>query len=211
MLFCRDKPHAKIFIFAVLLTKSKNLVMKKLLLCSLLSVALFAGCNNGEKASKTTEAGQETAGAGQSGVKDDDSQKNVVQVAAASPDHSTLVAAVKAADLVDALSNAGPFTVFAPTNAAFDKLPAGTVDNLLKPENKENLANILQYHVSLGVFKLENFTDGQVIGQVNGDKITVSVKDGKVKINGVANIVATVPASNGVVYVVDNVLLPLKK
>lgn len=113
--------------------------------------------------------------------------------------------------MVDALSNAGPFTVFAPTNAAFDKLPAGTVDNLLKPESKDDLANILQYHVSVGVFKPESFTDGQVIGQVNGNDITVNVKDGKVSINGgAANIVASVPASNGIVHVIDGVLLPPK-
>jgi uncharacterized surface protein with fasciclin (FAS1) repeats len=131
-----------------------------------------------------------------------------VQVAIGSKDHTTLVEAVKAAELVDALSNAGPFTVFAPTNAAFDKLPAGTVDALLKPEKKDDLANILEYHVSLGVFKAENLTEGQVIGQVNGGNITVSIKDGKVVLNGKATIVASVPASNGMVHVIDEVLLP---
>jgi uncharacterized surface protein with fasciclin (FAS1) repeats len=140
-------------------------------------------------------------------VRDDDSQKNVVQVAVGSADHTTLVKAVQAAGLVDALSNAGPFTVFAPTNAAFDKLPAGTVENLLKPESKEALIDILQYHVSLGVYKAEALQDGQVLGQVNGGNITVSVKDGKVMIGG-ATVVASVPASNGIVHVIDGVLLP---
>lgn len=172
----------------------------------MICVVVFASCSNNEKKADATETSQEAVGGGQSSVQDDDSQKNIVQVAMASPDHSTLVAAVKAADLVDALVNAGPFTVFAPTNAAFDKLPAGTVETLLKPENKDDLADILQYHVSLGVLKVENFTDGQVIGQVNGQNITISVKDGEVLINGVASIIATVPASNGVIYVIDQVL-----
>lgn len=132
-----------------------------------------------------------------------------MQVAINSKDHTTLVRAIQAGELVDALSNAGPFTVFAPTNAAFDKLPAGTVEDLLKPENKENLKDILQYHVSLGVYKVENLTDGQVIGQVNGGNITVSKKNGKVLINGTAALAGTVPASNGIVYVINNVLQPL--
>ena len=131
-------------------------------------------------------------------------------MAVGSADHTTLVKAVQAAELVDALSNAGPFTVFAPTNAAFDKLPAGTVEGLLAPEKKEDLADILQYHVSLGVFKAERLTDGQVIGQVNGGNITVTIKDGKVMLNGTATIVASVPASNGLVHVIDGVLLPPK-
>lgn len=176
-------------------------------------VLLFASCQTkqeGEqKEAGTTPEATETP-AGQSGVQDDQSQKNVVQVAIGSKDHSTLVTAVKAAELVDALSNAGPFTVFAPTNAAFDKLPAGTVEGLLKPEKKEDLKDILQYHVSVGVFKEDMFQDGQSIEQVNGGKITISKKDGKIMINGKANIVGAVPASNGIVYVIDEVLLPPK-
>lgn len=148
--------------------------------------------------------------AGQSGVKDDDSQKNVVQIAVGSPDHTTLVTAVKAADLVDALSNAGPFTVFAPTNAAFEKLPKGTVEGLLKADKKEDLRNILQYHVTLGVFKTENLTDGLVLGQVNGDNATIHVKDGKVFIND-AQIIASVPAANGIVHIIDGVITPPAK
>jgi uncharacterized surface protein with fasciclin (FAS1) repeats len=144
-------------------------------------------------------------------VKDDQSQKNVVQVAMGSTDHTTLVKAIQAADLVNALSNAGPFTVFAPTNAAFDKLPAGTVDDLLKPENKDKLADILQYHVSLGVFKTDMLTDGQVVGQVNGENITISKNGEKIMVNGNATVTGTVPASNGIIYVIDAVLLPPKK
>ncbi len=180
--------------------------MRKLLSFSLLFCGyIFIGCDNKVEQDKTTLTENRP---GQSGVQDDLSQKNVVQVAAGSKDHTTLVAAVKAASLVDALSNAGPFTVFAPTNAAFDKLPAGTVDGLLKPEKKDDLADILQYHVSLGVFKTENFTDGQVIGQVNGGNITITKKDGKYIVNGTAVIIASIPASNGMVHVIDGVLLP---
>ncbi|MBK7558851.1 MAG: fasciclin domain-containing protein [Chitinophagaceae bacterium] len=170
---------------------------------------LAMACNNTEQQSTTTtDTGGNTAGAGQSAVQDDVSAKNVVQVAVGSKDHTTLVAAVKAAELVDALSNAGPFTVFAPTNAAFDKLPAGTVDGLLKPEKKDDLTDILQYHVTVGVLKEDLLQDGQTIGQVNGGNITISKKDGKLMVNGVANIIGTVPASNGIVYVIDAVLLP---
>ena len=149
--------------------------------------------------------------AGQSAVQDDMSAKNVVQVAMASKDHSTLVAAVKAADLVDDLSTTGPFTVFAPTNAAFDKLPAGTVEGLLKPEKKDDLIDILQYHVSVGVYKTESMQDGQSIGQVNGDNITITKKDGKLFANGTAEIIASVPASNGIIHVINGVLLPPAK
>ena len=125
-----------------------------------------------------------------------------------SKDHTTLVTTVKAAELVDALSNAGPFTVFAPTNAAFDKLPAGTVDGLLKPEKKEDLTDILQYHVSVGVFKADALKDGQVIGQVNGGNIRISKKDGKIFVNETAEIIASIPASNGIIHVINTVLLP---
>lgn len=169
-----------------------------------LSIAAFA-CTN--TASAPTENATATADGGQSTVQDDVSQKDVVKVAAGSADHSTLVTAVKAADLVNVLSNAGPFTVFAPTNAAFDKLPPGTVEGLLQPDKKETLADILQYHVAVAVYKPEMLNDGQIISMANGGNITIGVKDGKITVNG-ANIVATVPASNGIVHVIDGVLLP---
>lgn len=178
---------------------------------SILSLGLgFSACSNDANKTGTTTESSSTAteSKGQSGVQDDVSAKNVVQIAVGSKDHTTLVAAVQAGDLVNALSNAGPFTVFAPTNAAFALLPAGTVEGLLKPEKKETLIDILQYHVSVGVFKTENMTDGQIIGQVNGGNITISKKDGKIMVNGIAEIKATIPASNGVVYVIDKVLLP---
>ena len=117
---------------------------------------------------------------------------------------------MKTAEYVDVLSNAGPFTVFAPVNAAFDKLPAGTVEGLLKPESRDALRNILEYHVSVGVYKLENLQDGQKINQVNLDDIVIGVKDGKYTINGAA-MIGSVPASNGIIHVIDAVLLPPQK
>ena len=185
--------------------------MNKRILVLAFPLAVLLGCNPKTESTETTtsSSGNTVEPMGQSGVKDDVSQKNVVQVAAGSADHTTLVKAVQAADLVNALSNAGPFTVFAPTNAAFDKLPKGTLENLLKTENKDALTDILQYHVSLGVYKAEALQDGQVLGQVNGGNLTVSVKDGKVMVGG-ATVVASVPASNGIVHVIDGVLLPPK-
>jgi len=185
--------------------------MKKLHVVLFAAITFTLGaCGNAENKTTNTEASNATATVGQSGVQDDASQKNVVQVAVSSKDHTTLVTAVKAGELVDALSNAGPFTVFAPTNDAFNKLPAGTVDNLLKPASKETLVDILQYHVSVGVYKAEALQDGQTIGQVNGGNIKITKKEGAIYVNGTAKIIASIPAANGVVHVIDGVLLPPK-
>jgi uncharacterized surface protein with fasciclin (FAS1) repeats len=175
-------------------------------------LSLTVACNSAsEQASTTTTTEPAAANAGgQSAVQDDDSQKDVVKVAIGSKDHSTLVAALKAAEYVDVLSNAGPFTVFAPTNAAFDLLPKGTLDDLVKPENKNTLRDILEYHVYVGVLKDALMGDGMTYGMANGQSVTLGNKDGKMTVNG-ANIIATVPASNGIIYVVDAVLLPPKK
>ncbi|MBS1938368.1 MAG: fasciclin domain-containing protein [Bacteroidetes bacterium] len=183
--------------------------MKTKQIAPLALIALLCACGGGATETNTApEAAAAPAQAiGQSNVVDDESQRNVVQVAVASPDHSTLVAAVKAADLVNALSNAGPFTVYAPTNAAFAALPAGTVDGLLKPEKKDALTDILQYHVAVGVYKPTDMKDGQVLGMVNGGNATFHVKDGQVMIND-AKIIGVVPAANGMVCVIDKVLLP---
>jgi uncharacterized surface protein with fasciclin (FAS1) repeats len=165
----------------------------------------------GQQAATTEQTAEEApAGAGQSAVQDDTSQPDVVRVAVGSADHTTLVTALKTAQYVDALSNAGPFTVFAPTNAAFEKLPEGTVENLLKPESKEALRNILEYHVYVGVIKEENVRDGMTLNQVNLENVTLNKKDGKMTVNG-ANVLGSVKASNGIVYVIDAVLLPPTK
>lgn len=187
--------------------------MKKIfILHAIYLLFLLSSCTNETKTTETAAATESTASAGgQEAVLDDESAKDVVKVAVGSKDHATLVAALKQAELVTALSNAGPFTVFAPTNAAFDKLPSGTVDGLMKDDKKGDLQNILQYHVSVAVYKTENMKDGQMIGQANGDNITLSVKDGKVMVNGTANIIASVPASNGIIHIIDAVLLPPAK
>lgn len=182
--------------------------MKTLSICLLLTTLyVFSGCERKPSSPAESPSAQVSKMAGQSGVQDDVSVPNVVKVAAASKDHTTLVTAVQAAELTDALSNAGPFTVFAPTNEAFAALPAGTVEGLLKPEKKSDLQNILQYHVWLGVLNMEAMKDGQVLNMVNGDNVTMHGKDGKFMV-GDANIVGTVRASNGIVYVIDKVLLP---
>lgn len=190
--------------------------MKKYLklLPAIFTIVVLTACNSNQ--TETTGTGDvntttATSG-GQEAVKDDESQKDIVKVAAGSKDHTTLVAALKQVDYVTALSNAGPFTVFAPTNAAFDKLPAGTVDGLMKNDKKADLQNILEYHVSIGVFKEDMLQDGQTIGQANGQNITINKSaDGKMKVNGTANVIATIPSSNGLIYVIDEVLLPPAK
>jgi len=173
-------------------------------------IALFAFSCGQQPATTETAADAEAPGAGKSAVVDDTSEPDVVRVAVGSPDHTTLVAALKAAEYVDALSNAGPFTVFAPTDAAFAKLPAGTVENLVKPENKATLQNILEYHVYVGAIREDYVQDGMKLNQVNLDNVTLNKKDGKITVNG-ANVLGVVKASNGIVYVIDAVLLPPDK
>ena len=139
--------------------------------------------------------------------------KNIIQNAVHSKDHTTLVAAVKAAGLVDTLEGTGPFTVFAPTNAAFGKLPAGTVDTLVKPENKATLTKILTYHVVPGRLEASDLSDGKKLKTVEGEELTVRKADGKVMIvdakGGSATVtIPNVNQSNGVIHVVDTVLMP---
>jgi uncharacterized surface protein with fasciclin (FAS1) repeats len=174
--------------------------MKKTFLIFAVAGLTFFSCSSGDggKTEASVSSSEPAVGGGQSTVKDDVSQ------------NTTLVTALKTAEYVDVLTNAGPFTVFAPTNAAFDKLPAGTVEGLLKPESKADLRNILEYHVFVGVLKPEMLEDGQTYGQVNGDNITIGKKDGKLTVNG-ANVIASIPASNGIIHVVDAVLLPPAK
>ena len=134
---------------------------------------------------------------------------NIVSIATSSKDHTTLVTALQAADYVRSVANPGPLTVFAPTNAAFGKLPAGTVEGLVKPEKQADLREILKYHVAAAVYDESALKamDGKQLGMANGKKITIKVKDGKVTIND-ATVVASIRASNGIVHVVDGVLLP---
>ncbi len=137
--------------------------------------------------------------------------KTIVEVAAGADDFKTLVAAVKAADLVDTLSGKGPFTVFAPTNAAFEKLPEGTLDTLLKPENKDKLTAILTYHVVPGKVMAADVVKLKSAETVQGKKIRIRVKDDKVMVNK-ANVVKTdIVCKNGVIHVIDAVILPPKE
>ncbi|HRJ31811.1 MAG TPA: fasciclin domain-containing protein [Cyclobacteriaceae bacterium] len=182
--------------------------MKKLILYLPLLLLLACGQQASDNSAVTASA---PVGGGQSNVKDDTSKPDVVRVAVNSNVHKTLVAALQAADYVDALSNAGPFTVFAPTDDAFAKLPASTVENLVKPENKATLQHILEYHVYVGNIREEQIRDGMTLNQVNLDNVTLNVSaDGKITING-ANVLGSVSASNGTVYVIDTVLLPPDK
>ena len=191
-------------------TLPKLSFMKKIFSFTFLAlIAVITSCN---PSMETKESGAEnTVEKGQSAVQDDESAKDVVKVASGSKDHSTLVAAVKQAELVDALSNAGPFTIFAPTNAAFDLLPKGTVENLMKPENKAKLQDILQYHVYVGNLKTDLMQDGQTLNQVNGGNILITKKNGQVILNNSAKVVSTIPASNGIIHVIDGVLIPTNK
>ena len=136
--------------------------------------------------------------------------KNIVENAAGSSDHTTLVAAVKAAGLAETLSGTGPFTVFAPTNEAFAKLPAGAVDNLLKPAMKKDLTNVLTYHVVAGSYKAADLKDGMELTTVQGQKIKLTQKDGAWWVNDAKITIPDVISSNGVTFVIDGVLMPKK-
>ena len=133
---------------------------------------------------------------------------NIVETAVSNGSFNTLVAAVKAAGLVETLSGAGPFTVFAPVDAAFDALPAGTVDTLVKPESKDKLTGILTYHVVAGKVMSSDLTDGMTATTVNGQTITIRLTDGKVMVNDAEVIIADVDTDNGVVHAINAVLMP---
>ncbi|MHC2398480.1 putative surface protein with fasciclin (FAS1) repeats [Bradyrhizobium barranii subsp. barranii] len=136
------------------------------------------------------------------------SNQDIVDTAVGAGQFKTLAAALKAADLVATLKGPGPFTVFAPTDEAFAKLPAGTVENLLKPENKAKLTAILTYHVVPGAVKAEQVTKLDQAKTVNGAMVKVTTKGGKVTINDATVVKADIPASNGMIHVIDKVILP---
>ncbi|WP_420321980.1 fasciclin domain-containing protein [Flagellimonas sp.] len=183
----------------------------KVLLGSLLMLFVLNSCKNEAKTETTAttnvEAQKTDKKQGQAFLKDDEAQPTVLDIAIGSKDHTTLVAAVQAAELENALVNAGPLMVFAPTNAAFDALPEGTVENLLKPENKADLAGILQYHVTPGKYSKEFLKKFKKLGQANNQNVQVEVKGDDVFVGG-AKIIASVPCGNGIVHVVDKVMLP---
>ncbi|NNL01548.1 MAG: fasciclin domain-containing protein [Eudoraea sp.] len=189
----------------------KTTTKLRVLISSFFMLILFVGCKNeakteGSSTSSTTTT-EETKKQGQAFIEDDGSTPNVLQIAIGSPDHTTLVAAVQAADLENALVNAGPLMVFAPTNAAFDALPEGTVSNLLKPENKDALANILKYHVTPGNYSKDFLKKFKKLGQANDQNVMIVVEGDDVFVGG-AKILGSVKAGNGIVHVVDKVMLP---
>ena len=184
--------------------------LKQILISALCLIAFVACKNENKDASTTSTASQaETTKekTGQAFITDDVSKPTVLSIAIGSKDHTTLVAAVQAASLENALVNAGPLMVFAPTNEAFAALPEGTVENLLKPENKNALANILKYHVTPGNYSKDFLKKFKKLGQANNGYVKVEVVDGEPMIGG-AKILASVKAGNGIVHVIDKVLLP---
>jgi uncharacterized surface protein with fasciclin (FAS1) repeats len=170
------------------------------IIAALLTVSLLGACSK-DATSETTTAAKEAA-------TQKVAEPNIVAVAATAGDFNTLVAAVKAAGLVETLQGDGPFTVFAPTDEAFAKLPAGTVDSLLLPENKARLVAILTYHVVPGEVLAADVVKLSSADTVEGQPLSISVSDAGVRVND-ANVTATdVMASNGVIHVIDSVLIP---
>ena len=185
-------------------------LLKQFIFTALCLIIMIACKNENKEASTNSTAvpaenSQERTG--QAFMKDDEGTPNCLQIAIGSPDHKTLVAAVQAAQVENALVNVGPLTVFAPTDEAFAALPEGTVENLVKPENKATLANILKYHVTPGNLSTSILTRLPKLGQANNGYVQIEVIDGKPVIGG-ANILASVKAGNGIVHVIDKVLLP---
>ncbi|QED37341.1 fasciclin domain-containing protein [Antarcticibacterium arcticum] len=178
---------------------------------------IFVGCK--EKSlddapattSSQTETTETSSNRGQAFIEDENSEANALRTAINSPDHSTLVAAVQAAGVENALVNVGPLSVFAPTNAAFEKLPAGTVDDLLKPENKEKLAYILKNHVAPSNYPIEtlmkNVDKGRALYMASGESVPVTREGDDIYVGG-TKIVGSIKVSNGWVHVVEDIILP---
>jgi uncharacterized surface protein with fasciclin (FAS1) repeats len=186
--------------------------MKRIMIIAILGLIFnLVACNESTKTEDPTVSNTKLKSGGQEAVQDDESMKDVVKIAVGSPDHKTLVAALQQAELVTSLANAGPFTVFAPTDAAFGKVDKATLDALMTDAKKAELQHILDYHVTLSSLKADFFKDGQNLSMVNGSTITVSVKDGKIVLNKSATVIASVQASNGMVHIIDGVLLPPAK
>ena len=184
----------------------KNIIYSLVLALTTLGLV---SCTQNQTANNSAAASQDDGERvmGQSAVQDELSAKNILQVALGSPDHTTLVAAVQAAELEDVLVNAGPLTVFAPTNAAFEALPDGVVEDLLKPENKSKLASIIKFHAAPGSYGTDKLKDGMSLFQASGHYVKVAHEGDDVIVHG-AKILGTAEASNGLVHVVDKVMLP---
>lgn len=188
--------------------KTTNIL--KLLFGTLLVTVALVSCKNNTATNTSTPVVEDTHKAGQAFIANDEARPNVLQIAIGSPDHSTLVAAVQAAKVENALVNVGPLMVFAPTNDAFAKLPEGTVETLLKEENLGQLADILKYHVTPGKYSKEFLKKFKKLGQANNQYVAVEVKGDDVYVGG-AKIIGSVEAGNGIVHVIDGVMLPPAK
>lgn len=186
-------------------------VISNILMLLLFIGVLFACSSSSKESTGDSQEVESSHPLGQASYEDDVSDKNILQVAIGSAAHSTLVAAVQAAQIEHVLVNAGPLTVFAPTNEAFAALPAGTVEDLLKPENKGALATILTRHAAPGSFNLEALkreaSKGRKIYTATGDYFEVEVNGDEISVGG-AKILASIQTSNGIVNVVDKVILP---
>ena len=183
--------------------------MRKTLAIALAATAFLVACGSDDDDTATTEAPATSEAPSTEAPMGTEAPaaEDIVAIASANEDFSTLVAAVSAAGLVETLQGEGPFTVFAPTNAAFDALPAGLVDKLLMPENKDVLVKILTYHVVSGAIMAADVTAGDV-ASVEGGMIAVTTNDGGVQVNGASVVSADIVASNGVIHVIDAVILP---
>ena len=184
----------------------------------LFTLVIFTGCKQNNENGDTTPAPQYDAvetssNRGQAFIEDENAEPNALRTAINSPDHSTLVAAVQAAGVENALVNVGPLSVFAPTNAAFEKLPDGTVEDLLKPENKARLAYILKNHVAPSNYPIEtlnkNVDRGRTLYMASGENVTVTREGDDIYVGG-TKIVASVKVSNGWVHIIEDVILPKK-
>jgi uncharacterized surface protein with fasciclin (FAS1) repeats len=171
-----------------------------------LTVILLGACTPGDTAEAPGESFDAPSNRGQAFVVDEKSDPNILNIALGSADHTTLVAAVTAAEMENILVNAGPLTVFAPTNEAFEALPDGALEDLLRPENKQTLYNVVASHASPGKFTLELLEDGMELYQATGHYVDVEVRDDGTYVNG-SKILASIPATNGIVHVVDRVFL----
>ena len=177
----------------------------------------FTGCKqetsaeNQSKEADTPVVTEQVSNKGQAYIDDESDNPNALRTAINSPDHTTLVAAVEAAEVQNALVNVGPLTVFAPTNAAFEKLPEGTVEELLKPENKSKLATILKNHVAPSNYPIEtlkkNVEKGRSLYMASGENVPVTQEGEDIYVGG-TKIIATIKVSNGWVHVVEDVILP---
>lgn len=181
--------------------------VRALTLPAVLTIGLLAACGQaGEQAQPGADVAATGSNRGQAYVQDPNSKPNILGVALSSEDHTTLVAAVQAAELENVLVNAGPLTVFAPVNAAFEALPEGTLEDLLRPENKQALANIVTSHAAPGKFPVELLKDGDQLYMATGHYLDIEVRDDGTYVNG-SKILGSVEASNGIVHVIGEVFL----